>query len=131
MGQYEGGRGLKWPKIGDVVYGWPLITIPRHVNPKRKRSASIITRISAIQPTRKNAPMKRNKSVKLYTKPKLPMRRNKSVTQLTPKNASPPTTTKRIARKSHTNLANTLHSIEIAKKVFVTFDNVFHAYLIS
>ena len=24
MGQYEGGRGLKWPKIGDVVYGWPL-----------------------------------------------------------------------------------------------------------
>ena len=23
MGQYEGGRGLKWPKIGDVVYGWP------------------------------------------------------------------------------------------------------------
>ena len=25
MGRYEGGRGLKWPKIGDVVYGWPLI----------------------------------------------------------------------------------------------------------
>ena len=23
MGRYEGGRGLKWPKIGDVVYGWP------------------------------------------------------------------------------------------------------------
>ena len=27
MGRYEGGRGLKWPKIGDVVYGWPLIGI--------------------------------------------------------------------------------------------------------
>ena len=26
MGRYEGGRGLKWPKIGDVVYGWPLRT---------------------------------------------------------------------------------------------------------
>ena len=24
MGRYDGGRGLKWPKIGDVVYGWPL-----------------------------------------------------------------------------------------------------------
>ena len=24
MGRYEGGRGLKWLKIGDVVYGWPL-----------------------------------------------------------------------------------------------------------
>ena len=24
MGQYGGGRGQKWPKIGNVVYGWPL-----------------------------------------------------------------------------------------------------------
>ena len=24
MGQYGGERGQKWPKIGDVVYGWPL-----------------------------------------------------------------------------------------------------------
>ena len=24
MGRYEGGRGQKWPKIGDVVYGWPF-----------------------------------------------------------------------------------------------------------
>ena len=24
MGRYGGGRGQKWPKIGDVVYGWPL-----------------------------------------------------------------------------------------------------------
>ena len=23
-GRYGGGRGQKWPKIGDVVYGWPL-----------------------------------------------------------------------------------------------------------
>ena len=27
MGRYEGGRGLKWPKIGNVVYGWPLTMI--------------------------------------------------------------------------------------------------------
>ena len=24
MGRYGGGRGQKWPKIGDVFYGWPL-----------------------------------------------------------------------------------------------------------
>ena len=24
MGRYERGRGLKWPKISDVVYGWSL-----------------------------------------------------------------------------------------------------------
>ena len=29
MGRYEGGRGLKWPKIGDVVYGWPHICFTR------------------------------------------------------------------------------------------------------
>ena len=26
MGQYGGGRGQKWPKIGNVVYGWPLMS---------------------------------------------------------------------------------------------------------
>ena len=24
MGRFGGGRGQKWPKIGDVVYGWPF-----------------------------------------------------------------------------------------------------------
>merc|ERR1712153_270221 len=87
-------------------------------------------------PTKKNAPMKRNKSVKPSTKPnatrrksvkpstkpnttrnksvphptkpKPPMKRNKNVTLLTLKSASQATTMKRNARKSLTNLANTL-----------------------
>ena len=25
MGRYGGGRGQNWQKIGNVVYGWPLI----------------------------------------------------------------------------------------------------------
>merc|ERR1712051_1108641 len=50
----------------------------------------------------------KNKSVPPPTKPKPPMKRNKNVTLLTLKSASPVTTTKRNARKSPTNLANTL-----------------------
>merc|ERR1711997_65845 len=131
-----------------------VITTPKRVRPKRKRSATLITKISAILLTQKsvntkrsnivrpntkrNAPMKRNKSVKPFTKPnttrsksvkrstkpnttknksvppptkpKLPMKRNKNVTLLTLRSASPVTTTKRNARKSPTNLANTLMS---------------------
>merc|ERR1712051_692608 len=86
--------------------------------------------------TKRNAPMKRNKSVKPFTKPNMtrsksvkrstkpnttknksvppptkpkpPMKRNKNVTLLTLRSASPVITTKRNARKSPTNLANTL-----------------------
>merc|ERR1712086_544264 len=120
--------------------------------PKRRRSAKLIMKISAIQltqksvntkrsnivrpPTKRNVPMKRNKSVKPSTKPnttrrksvkpstkpnttrnksvphptkpKPPMKRNKNVTLLTLKSASQATTMKRNARKSLTNLANTL-----------------------
>merc|ERR1712127_1168336 len=127
-------------------------TTPKHVRPKRKRSATLIMKISAILLTQKsvntkrsnivrpntkrNVPMKRNKSVKpftkpnttrsksvkrstkpnttknksvpLPTKPKPPMKRNKNVKLLTLKSASPVTTMKRNARKSLTNLANTL-----------------------
>merc|ERR1711997_856312 len=145
-----------------------VITTPKHVRPKRKRSATLIMKISAIlltpksvntkksnivRPnTKRNAPMKRNKSVKPFTKPnttrsksvkpftkpnttrsksvkrstkpnttknksvppptkpKPPMKRNKNVKLLTLKSASPVTTMKRNARKSLTNLANTLMS---------------------
>merc|ERR1712129_334544 len=61
----------------------------------------------SVRPSTK-PPMKRNKSVPPPTKPKPPMKRNKSVQLLTLKSASPVTTTKRNARKSLTNLANTL-----------------------
>merc|ERR1711956_762 len=61
----------------------------------------------SVRPSTK-PPMKRNKSAQPLTKPKPPMRRNKSVQLLTPKSASPVTTTKRNAQKSLTNLANTL-----------------------
>merc|ERR1711935_835787 len=53
-------------------------------------------------------PTKRNKRAQPLTKPKPPIQRNKSVKLLTQKSASPVTTTKRNARKSLTNLANTL-----------------------
>merc|ERR1712153_247821 len=115
-----------------------VITTPKHVRPKRRRSAKLIMKISAIQltqksvntkrsnivrpPTKRNVPMKRNKSVKPSTKlnttrnksvphptkPKPPMKRNKNVTLLTLKSASQATTMKRNARKSLTNLASTL-----------------------
>merc|ERR1712129_28037 len=101
-----------------------VITTPKHVRPKRRRNAKLIMKISAIQltqksvntkrsnivrpPTKRNVPMKRNKSVKPPTKPKPPMKRNKNVTLLTLKSASQATTMKRNARKSLTNLANTL-----------------------
>merc|ERR1711956_168368 len=67
----------------------------------------LMRRSNIVKPlTKRNALKNTSKSVRPSTKP--PMRRNKSVQLLTPKSASPVTTTKRNAQKSLTNLANTL-----------------------
>merc|ERR1712127_1159982 len=65
------------------------------------------TRRKSVKPSTKPNTT-RNKSVPHPTKPKPPMKRNKNVTLLTLKSASQATTMKRNARKSLTNLANTL-----------------------
>merc|ERR1711956_209639 len=67
----------------------------------------LMRRSNIVKPlTKRNALKNTSKSVRPSTKP--PMKRNKSVQLLTPKSASPVTTTKRNAQKSLTNLANTL-----------------------
>merc|ERR1711956_88374 len=88
----------------------------------------LMRRSNIVKPlTKRNALKNTSKSVRPSTKP--PMKRNKSVQLLTPKSASPVTTTKRNAQKSLTNLANTLmfpstnkflkkcHYVNIPKKV--------------
>merc|ERR1712129_502171 len=81
---------LKYPNV--------LPNTQKHVLMRRSKSVRLSTK----------PPMKRNKSAQPLTKPKPPMKRNKSVQLLTQKSESPVTTTKRNARKSLTNLANTL-----------------------
>merc|ERR1712051_1137982 len=97
---------LKYPNV--------LPNTQKHALMRRSNIAKLLTKRNVLKNTSKSArpstkpPMKRNKSVPPPTKPKLLMRRNKSVKLLTLKSASPVTTTKRNARKSLTNLANTL-----------------------
>merc|ERR1712021_213362 len=97
---------LKYPNV--------LPNTQKHVLMRRSNIVKPLTKRNALKNTSKSVrpstkpPMKRNKSAQPLTKPKPPMRRNKSVQLLTPKSASPVTTTKRNARKSLTNLANTL-----------------------
>merc|ERR1712194_120056 len=97
---------LKYPNV--------LPNTQKHVLMRRSNIVKPLTKRNALKNTSKSVrpstkpPMKRNKSAQPLTKPKPPMRRNKSVQLLTPKSASPVTTTKRNAQKSLTNLANTL-----------------------
>merc|ERR1712172_139775 len=97
---------LKYPNV--------LQNTQKHALMRRSNIAKPLTKRNVLKNTNKSVrpctkpPMKRNKSVPLPTKPKLLMRRNKSVKLLTLKSASPVTTTERNARKSLTNLANTL-----------------------
>merc|ERR1711997_901743 len=97
---------LKYPNV--------LPNTQKHALMRRSNIAKPLTKRNVLKNTSKSVrpstkpPMKRNKSVPPPTKPKLLMRRNKSVKLLTLKSASPVTTTKRNARKSLTNLANTL-----------------------
>merc|ERR1712129_174089 len=97
---------LKYPNV--------LPNTQKHVLMRRSNIVKQLTKMNALKNTSKSVrlstkpPMKRNKSVQPLTKPKPHMKRNKSVQLLTPKSASPVTTTKRNARKSLTNLANTL-----------------------
>merc|ERR1712021_259295 len=97
---------LKYPNV--------LPNTQKHVLMRRSNIVKPLTKRNALKNTSKSVrpstkpPMKRNKSVPQPTKPKLLMRRNKNVKLLTLKSASPVTTTKRNARKSLTNLANTL-----------------------
>merc|ERR1712129_310067 len=82
----------------------PNTTRRKSVKPSTKPNT---TRRKSVKPSTKPN-MTRNKSVPHPTKPKPPMKRNKNVTLLTLKSASQATTMKRNARKSLTNLANTL-----------------------
>merc|ERR1712238_624191 len=97
---------LKYPNALPNTKKNELMRKSKIVKPLTKRNVLKNTSKSARLSTK--PPMKRNKSAPPPTKPKPPMRRNKSVTLLTPKSASPPTTMKRTASKSLTNLANTL-----------------------
>merc|ERR1712051_308944 len=81
---------LKYPNV--------LPNTQKHALMRRSNIAKLLTKRNVLKNT--------SKSVRPSTKP--PMKRNKSVTPLTLKSASPVTTTKRNARKSPTNLANTL-----------------------
>merc|ERR1712203_641181 len=96
---------LKYPNV--------LPNTQKHALMRRSNIAKPLTKRNVLKNTNKSVrpstkpPMKRNKSVPPPTKPKPLMRRNKSVKLLTLKSASPVTTTKRNARKSLTNLANT------------------------
>merc|ERR1712029_849792 len=80
---------LKYPNV--------LPSTLKSVNTRRSNIVKLLTN--------RNVNMNKSKNVKLSIKP--PMKRNKNVTQLTLKNANPATTTKRNARKSLMNLANT------------------------
>merc|ERR550532_2610875 len=97
---------LKYPNV--------LPNTQKHALMRRSNIAKPLTKRNVLKNTSKSVrpstkpPTKRNKRVPPPTKPKLLMRRNKSVKLLTLKSASPVTTTKRNARKSLTNLANTL-----------------------
>merc|ERR1712166_936061 len=97
---------LKYPDV--------LPNTQRHVLMRRSNIVKPLTKRNVLKNTSKSVrpstkpPTKRNKSAQPPTKPKPPMKRNKSVQLLTPKSASPVTTTKRNASKSLTNLANTL-----------------------
>merc|ERR1712051_1039828 len=97
---------LKYPNVLPNTQKLVLMRRSNIAKPLTKRNVLKNTSKS-VRPSTK-PPMKRNKSVPPPTKPKLLMRRNKSVKLLTLKSASPVTTTKRNARKSLTNLANTL-----------------------
>merc|ERR1739838_1068364 len=109
----------KYPKSSATIFISTHLARKSTGNAKKKlnltnKIAKPLTKRNVLKNTNKSVrpstkpPMKRNKSVPPPTKPKLLMRRNKSVKLLTLKSASPVTTTKRNARKSLTNLANTL-----------------------
>merc|ERR1712203_1346123 len=97
---------LKYPNV--------LPNTQKHALMRRSNIAKPLTKRNVLKNTNKSVrlstkpPMKKNKSVPPPTKPKPPMKRNKNVKLLTLKSASPVTTMKRNARKSLTNLANTL-----------------------